>query len=255
MFSINQRVKMGLFRLEDVYYAPGVIHNNQECDAVYYFHCQKPEGKAVIFNTMLIDLARDPEEILRSFRKSTRVAIEKVLANNKVHFDINDNPTNQELETFYAAYDIFATQKNILPANRELLNKIKVAGKLIIATALEEDKILCQFAMINADVKTVCYHGYNTRFNYLEDIDKVKLISQANRALDYLCMLHAKKAGKSYYDLCGLTMDPDDPSAENVDQYKMGFKGTVITEYHFMSPNNYKGRLFCTLKHLMGGIG
>ena len=248
MFSINQRVKMGLFRLEDVFYAPGVQHNNQECDAVYYCHCQKPEGKAVIFNTMLIDLVRDPEEILRSFRKSTRVAIEKVLANNKVHFDINDNPTYQELETFYAAYDLFATQKNILPASRGLLDNINRIGKLIIASALEEDKILCQFAMINADVKTVCYHAYNTRFDYLEDIEKVKLISQANRALDYLCMLHAKKIGKKYYDLCGLTLDPNNPSAGNVDQYKMGFKGQIVKEYHFIHPFTFKGRLFCWLK-------
>jgi len=254
MLDINDRKKFNLIRLKDIYYAPGIQPEQPGYDAVYYFYCQKPAGKARETKTMLIDLDREKEEILASFRKKTRVAIKKGLEHNQVHFEINEQPTNQELEMFVQGYNDFAVQKGILACDENFLRLLLKSDKLIIASALLEDELLCQFALINAEEKAVCYHGYNTRFANPDDADRVRLISQANRALEYCCMLKAKTRGKRYYDLCGLTQDPGNPGAENVDQYKMGFKGRIETEYHFMQPITFKGQIFCWFKQLKGGI-
>ncbi len=254
MFDINHRKKFNLIRLKDVYYAPRIQQDHSGYDAVYYFHCQNPVGHSKEKKTMLIDLAREPEEILASFRKKTRVAIKKALENKEVYFEINEHPKTRDVEMFIKAYNAFAVQKNILACDENFLRMLLESDILIIASAIKGNELLCQFALINAQEKMVCYHGYNTRFSNLEDPDKVKLISQANRALEYYCMLDAKNRGKIYYDLCGLTEDPNNPGAEKVDQYKMGFRGQVATEYHFMRPVTFKGKVFCWVKQLSGGI-
>jgi len=254
MFEINDRKKLNLVRLKDLYYAPEIQDDHPGCDVVCYFYCRKPPGKAKEHKTMLIDLEREEEEILKSFRKKTRVAIKKALENELIQFVIEDHPTDQEVDTFIKGYNDFAALKNIVPCDVGLLRLLQASAKLIIASALMNDELLCQFALINADEKMVCYHGYNTRFANPDDADRVRLISQANRALEYYCMLDAKNRGKQDYDLCGLTQDPGNPGAENVDQYKMGFKGRIATEYHFMQPLTFRGMVFCWLKKLRSGI-
>lgn len=100
------------------------------------------------------------------------------------------------------------------------------------------------------------YYGYNTRFSLKGDEAGVSLIGKANRALDYQCMLYTREKGKTHYDLCGLTLKPDNVEAEKVDRYKLGFwGGDIVEEYHFMKPLTVKGWLFCQLKALRGGIG
>ena len=254
MFAINHRNKFNFIRLKDLYYAPEVQKDHTGYDAVYYFNCKKPTWQAKEFKTMLINLKREPDEILKSFRKKTRVEINKALSDTELNFGINDHPSFNDLNVFLHGYNDFAAKKNLCPCNKSFLERLIEIDRLIIGTAFKEGKILCQFALIDAEEKTVCYYGYNVRFSNINDHDKFKLISRANRALEYKCMLHANKKGKQYYDLCGLTMDPSNPSTENVDQYKMSFKGQVASEYHFIYPITFKGRLFCWLKQLSGGI-
>ncbi len=240
--------------MKDIHYAKEVQKEHPGCDAVYYFNCPHSVGKAKEFKTLLVDLTRQPEEILRSFRKSTRIEIQKVMAEKKVRFDLIESPTEQELESYYHDYEEFAQNKKIVPPDWRLLYQLRAIDRLIIASASKENETLCRFVLINEEEKMICYYGYNARFSYIGDADKVKLISRANRALEYYCMLYARKSGKKYYDLCGLMLEENNPSAHNVDNYKMGFRGQMVTEYHFMQPITAKGKLFCWLKELRGGL-
>ena len=250
MVSINHRQKLGFIKLKDVYYASKVKNEHPGYDAVYYFNCQKPIKNAKEFNTMLIDLAPEPETILRSFRKSTRVEIKKALEDPSINFHNSERPDDQEMEVFYKNYNDFAVNKNILLCHRDLLNSFRSKERLAIYTASAADEILAQFALVIMDDRVVAKYGYNNRFNHKEDLEKVQLISRANRALDYMGMLYARQLGKKYYDLCGLTLDPQNTAAQNVDHYKMGFRGQIVKEYHFLKPITYKGKIFYWLKKI-----
>ena len=234
-----------------VYYATDIQLEHQGFDLACYYHCKKPLGLFIReFKTLIIDLNRDPEEILRSFNKKTRIQIEKALTSKIIDFNVIENPSEKELNAFYESYISFSAIKGFSPSSRQHLEELKAADKLLIASASTENETLCQFALIKLTDKVVCSHAFNIRFAYLDDPEKVKLISQANRALDYYCMLYAKKIGKTFYDLCGLTIDPNNPSATNVDQYKMKFRGHIIKEYHFMKPLTSKGWLVCLMIQL-----
>ena len=63
-------------------------------------------------------------------------------------------------------------------------------------------------------------------------------------------MLYAKAKGKKHYDFCGLTLNTEDVSSSNVDQYKLGFGGNIVTEYHFLKPMTLKGQFFCWFKNI-----
>ena len=255
MIEANSRRKFKLIRLKDVYYASQVQGEHSGYDAIYYFNCQHSSKKAKEFKTMLIDLSREPKEILASFCKKTRAQVKKGLSDNRLTFNICEYPTAQDLENYCSAYDYFAKQKQILRSHKGLLNILNSENMLIIATVLIDNEKLCQFALIDLEDKMVCYHGYNTRFSFLDNAEKVKLISQANRALEYYCMIYAKESGKKYYDLCGLTLDPDNILTSNVDHYKKGFKGEVITEYNFIKPVTAVGMAFCFFVHLKRDCG
>ncbi len=255
MFSVNQRYKLGFVRLQDLYYATEIQAAPAGYDVVYYYHCRQPTHQAKKFTTLLVDLSPSPEEILKSFRKSTRSAIKKVLKEDAVVFDFQTSPDQKMLMQFIDRYNDFAKKKGIPWCNQALIAHVWQKQKLVLATAMHNERPICQFILIDAGEKMVVYYGYNARFQNEDETINDKLISGANRALEYHCMLFAKDAGKKHYDLCGLTLDSDDPSAANVDQYKSGFRGEMVTEYHFMKAITMKGKIFCWLKQISGGIG
>lgn len=255
MFSVNHRYKMGFVHLQDLYYAREIQVDPAGYDAVYYYHCQQPIHQAKTFTTLLVDLSPSPKEILTSFRKSTRAEIKKTLKEDTIIFDFQAAPSQEELLQFISRYNDFANKKGIAQCNQMLISHIRNTQKLVLASAIYHERVICQFILIDAGEKMVVYYGYNVRFQ--NDGEKVndKVISGANRALEYQCMLFAKDAGKKHYDLCGLTLDSEDTSAGNVDQYKLGFRGEIVTEYHFMKAITMKGKIFCWLKQTGGGIG
>lgn len=255
MFAINRRTKFGFIRIKDLYYAPALQPSPADMDVVYYYHCQVPGPKARPFHTLLIDVSLGPEDLLATFRKSTRNAIRKVIRDNSIVISIEPVGNTAGLQAFIEAYDLFASQKGIQLCNRELLELLAAEERLILATARTSDDVLCQFLLIETDKKMVAYYGYNTRFSMEGDDKTASLIGKANRALDYQCMMYTREKGKSHYDFCGLTLNPDNEGTENVDHYKLGFGGEKFTEYHFMKPVTLKGWLFCQLKAFQGGIG
>ncbi|MEN1760647.1 hypothetical protein [Anoxynatronum sibiricum] len=260
MFAINHRTKLGFIRIKDLYYAPALQPPSPDIDVIYYYHCKVSGPGSKPFHTLLIDVSREPEALLASFRKSTRNAVRRAMENPHISLEVKalsslQQSGGEKLEAFVSAYDQFASQKGIQPCNRELVHLLAGEERLALATARLEEEVLCQFLLVEADKKMVAYYGYNTRFSIEEDTEKVSLIGKMNRALDYQCMLYTRESGKAHYDLCGLTLDPENPEAGNVDHYKLGFGGEIATEYHFMQPVTLKGWLFCRLKALQGGIG
>jgi len=121
MLSINHRHKLGFIKVKDIYYAPEVMNEHPGYDAVYYFNCQEPDINATEFNTMLIDLAPEPEMILNSFRKSTRVKIKKILRDPSLKYQMSENPEDHEMESYFRNYNCFAAQKRFIRVNETCL--------------------------------------------------------------------------------------------------------------------------------------
>jgi lipid II:glycine glycyltransferase (peptidoglycan interpeptide bridge formation enzyme) len=248
LFEIAPRKKL-FFRLVDRYYAPEIVKEDPGFDAVYYFYCQEPYKHCQKRYTAIVDLKREEEEILRSFRKRYREVINKMLKDENLEISVIDKPKKTEMDEFMQNYQEFTRQKGFSQPIQQRLNRLHEHGRLILLNATYEGDRLLQKVLMKDSKKFIFFLGYTTRLQE-DDHDKIKIISAINKTVEYHCMLYAKNNGLDYYDLGGLFEDPENPSGVKVDHYKDGYKGENMTEYDFIYPLTWKGQLFCRLKRM-----
>lgn len=257
MLSINDRKKLGVIQLKDLYYAAEITDQHSGYDVVYYFNCQEEHDKAKVHYTMLIDLSPDPEEILMSFKKKMRASIRKAIADENIIIRINGNPDQEEVKSFIVAYQKFAKWKHISKISTyqmKMLYELQSAGKLVISSAEFNGAVLSQFLLIDVGERLIDKYGYTVRIPEPKDKKEAQALSNLTRKLEFHSILYAKSIGKKYFDLCGVFLNPANESEKNVDQYKFGFNGMILKEYHFMMPITMRGRIFCWIRALKSDI-
>ncbi|SMP54860.1 hypothetical protein [Anoxynatronum buryatiense] len=255
MFAVNQRQKLGFIRLEDIYYAPEVQPPTGGHDAVYYFHCREPGNNAREFCTLHIDLTCDEDSLFHSFNYQTRKSIRKMTSFEDLEIRILDSPDAEELNRFSAYYNHFASIKHIQACSRRLLDELLLMQRLVIIKALVREEVLCQYVYIEDEDRVVVYCGCTARLFDPVDKEKLQLICDSHRMLDFQAMLHFRRKGMRIFDFCGLVTENGQPVCASVNQYKLGFGGKPVKEYHFMHPLTLQGRIFCWAKAHRGGIG
>lgn len=250
MFEINHRTRMGV-KLKDNYFAPGIQEEKDGYDVVYYFNCQTPAKDAREFTTLFIDLRKTEEELFADFKRSTKQSINKMQREPNAEFSMIESPTDEDLHEFIEHFNSFAKNKGIYECDQTLLFNLRDLGKLRIAKATHLHEILCLFAFIRDEKRVAGQYECNMRFSNLDNADKVRLIGHANKQLEFFSMKWFKERGVEIYDMSGLTFDENNEQATNIDKRKMGFGGSVVTEYHFMHPVTLKGKLFVESKKIV----
>ena len=247
MFEVAHRKKMGILRLKDVYYAERISKNDQEYDAVYYFFCQESTDDCKKYTTTAVNLSMDEADLLKSFRKSTRQYITRMINDEDLKIETIEEPDEQQLKAFIQRYNQFTRKKGFYPADHRRIFTLNQAGRIVLLNAMDQNELVLQHIMIEDEYKAVSFYRYTIR---LEESypGKLRRISSVSKMVEYYCMLYWKKRNKKYYDLGGLFLDPANPSGENIDHYKDGFRGERINEYEFVYPLTWKGKVFCWLK-------
>jgi lipid II:glycine glycyltransferase (peptidoglycan interpeptide bridge formation enzyme) len=128
MFEINHRVKFGVIRLKDVYYAPSINFSEKGYDVVYYFNTKENHGRSKLKRTLHIDLTMDQEELFSSFSYHTRKSIRLMMDDDNLSISIIENPTSEEIDHFVNFYNQFAIKSRFVPARGPyLINYIRPA--------------------------------------------------------------------------------------------------------------------------------
>jgi len=248
VFEVAARKKWFFVNLKDVYYAPAINKKEPGYDAVYYFFCREPYKNSKGYPTAIIDLARDENIILQSFRLTTRRAVRKMVQDSALQVIIDEGPSAAQLDNFLKNYDDFTRQKGFSSAGRHRMTILRESNRLKLITASYSGEKLLQRLMVEDTDKVIPYYGYTTR---LQEYDpaKLQLISRISKWVDYYSMLYWKNKEKKYYDLGGLFLDKGDKASQQVDHYKQGFRGELIEEYDFVYPLTWKGHLFCLARN------
>lgn len=255
MFVANQRKKLGVVRLEDIYYASEVQPSQKGCDALYYFHSKEPGKNARELSTLHIDLSPDEDTLFRSFNYQTRKSIRKMLDREDLKICILDPPEPDDLDQYSTYFNQFASIKNIWSCSRQLLDELLAMKRLVLIKAMVQEEVLCQYVFFEDGDRVVVYAGCTARLFEPVEREKLQLICDAHRMMDYQSMLYFKKKGMHTFDFCGLSVQDGETVCASVNQYKLGFGGTPVKEYHFMNPITLRGKLFCWMKARQGGLG
>ena len=249
MFETNQRKIFGIFYSKDIYYAESLQSLDKKYDLVNYRHSSLKLEPCKEFHTLYIDLTPSEEDMLNSFSRNHKRYIRQMARRKDLEIQIIEQPTQLELEKFATHYNKFAMLKNISRCPKQFLNNLAALGKLIIIKAIMFEETLAQFAFITDEERVVVHCGCTARLFYYSDPKMFSMIKYAHLYMDYQAMLYFKNRNIKIFDFCGLDVEKGEVLTGGVNQYKLGFGGKKVVEYHFMVSYTLKGQLLCRLKN------
>jgi hypothetical protein len=202
-----------------------------------------PRGSlARIFHTLVIDLTASEKTLWNGFKKDVRNMIRRAEREGvHVAFDRqNDRATMDSLENAYAKLQ---ARKSIYPFNRKRLLTLAERGRLSLSTSESKDGEILSWHTYY--VAGECARGlyFVTNLSQDDSSDRKSLIGRANRLHHWQDMLHFRARGCKLYDLGGWYTGSADRALLQINRFKEGFGGNVVTSYDAMIPLTLKGRM------------
>ena len=180
--------------------------------------------------TTIIDLTKDLDLISRRMQASTRNKISKAeRVNGRVEIERNEPRTATD---FLELYNDLFRQKNGRVLNLAPNVLARYAGYSDIFLLRLDGTAFCGHINLrdeDAGRERLLY-SVTRRF---EDRDTARLGGILNSYLHWREMQTYKEEGFCTYDFGGVSRG-DDPSASGIDQFKLGFGGTTVTEHNYL---------------------
>lgn len=212
-------------------------------DVVFYRQSAVPMSEdAQEYTTFILSLAIPEADLFARFRKNFRYEIKKAETSDDLSCCFVDVHDALEMMQLYEFYDAFADSKGLAPLNRVEIERIKEAASLYV-TCVRYDGDTLVYHIYIGDGKRARLLRSASRFREADSSDFRNLIGRSNRYLHWWDIQSFKNRGYQQYDLGGCYMGSDDLSKKNVKDFKAGFGGDTVVEYHSSQALTLKGRL------------
>ena len=205
-------------------------------------------------HTLVVDLSREPDEILAAMTKDTRYEIRRAAEKDKVTSAFHFTDATAVLPRFFEFFDRFATTKGIAVAPRARLKIMAEAGALGLTHASDPDgNDLVWHAYFRGPRRVRLLHSGSV---FRESADNAfrNLVGRANRYLHWQDMLRLKACGMVQYDFGGYYVGDSHEDFLRVNQFKQEFGGTVERNYICEQRVSLKARVVYAAARLLGKI-
>lgn len=245
---------------------PGGLIKHAECwfddepepgaDLVYFTQCPQPKTSSFTeFYTLVIDLEREPDDILAAMNSTTRNEVRRAEGKDLLKQVWIPEPTVETVEEFCDFFDDFARLKSLPPVSRTKALAYAKAGSLRLSKMLApDDTLLTWFAFLGNDQRLRWLWGPSL-FRMSSDNSFRQVVGRATRYNHYCCMLRAKEMGLRIYDLGGWYAGDTDQARISINKFKEGFGGQMLTEFNGFLPMTFRGRSYLSLQKLRRRIG
>jgi hypothetical protein len=232
-----------LVRVARVFFYEGGDAALPDADVLFLSQSAVPMGSSREFRTLHLDLTLDEATLLAQCAKTTQYEVRRATTRDPLSFVLMAKPTEDELRGFLAFQRRFARAKGLKPASECRVRALARAGALRLSVVRDAE---------NADL---CWHGHvvdgrRARLLYsashFRDADALSvraLLGRANRGLHWVEIVRFKTQGLSVYDFGGLALDSADPGLRRIAEFKAGFGGKPVTEFHCSVGRTLLGRL------------
>jgi len=202
-----------------------------DCDIFIITQKATKTNSSERYNTLHIDLTKD-ENILRSeLKKNTRNEISRCEKTDELKVVITDRPTSLQLSDFIMFYNVFSKARGLTKANKNKL--IALQNKKGLALGMVENvasDVLVMHAYIVSNKRARLLYSASLHLDICDK--KIRgLIGRANRRLHWEEMVFYKRKMIDIYDFGGLSLN-NNKTLSQIDKFKLGFGGKVITEYN-----------------------
>ena len=236
--------KKYFLKIADIYFSNNYEKNNiKNVDIIIYVQVSKSCINCKKFFTLHIDLSKEKDILFSDFKKNNKYEIKRAMNKDNLRLYILKDLSEDDIIDFSNFYNLFAKNKKLTKCN---LNKLKVLKKnnalIISCVKSENDKPLCYHAyVLDSNRARLLYSCSLFRLN--KDSSKKALIGRANRYLHWCDIIYFKNIGLKIYDFGGLALDNKNIQKTNIDRFKKGFGGEVITEYKYSKGISFLGKI------------
>ena len=222
--------------IEDIYFAKELQSSTADIVRYIQYSEYNIENNKKEFNTNVVDLNSDIEDIQSEFRKSIKSELNQAVKNHNIKIDFFYKPDDSEIDNFCKFYNAMARIKNLSFENKNKIIRLK-------------DNILLSEAKLNGE--TLVSHLYifdKTRIRLLysaslqtEDNELFKIVSKANKLLHFQDIKFSKDKQFKIYDFGGISLV--DEKVAGIDQFKLGFSKIVEKSCHVTKGNTFIGKM------------
>ena len=230
-------------RIGEIYFTEERQPDGPKADLIHFVGIltprQEPQwGKS---HTLLIDLSKDPETLLKEMDSGTRYEVRRAQSKDQLTLAVTDSSIPKNVEVFCDYYDEFAKSKSLRPVFRGRMRELAQHKNLLLTSASDaHGNILVQHAhLVMAERALLLYSA--SGFRQADDSAMRSLVGRANRLLHWQDMMTAMKSRIPLYDMCGVDVTNRSPETTRIAQFKQGFGGRVAPSFSRTIAASFKG--------------
>lgn len=199
------------------------------------------------FHTLVLDLRQTSNELLAALDKDVRYELRRS-EKDALTFECLAEPAAY-LDDFCRFYNVFALDKGLDTIVPSGLMPVVSAGHLILTRIQKDGATLIWHAYRCVGGRARLLHSASL-FRGQESAQRA-LTGRANRFLHWRDILEFKQRGYRIYDFGGWTLpEQADEAKARINDFKAGFGGRQVQEYHLTYPLSAKGRVWLLLRRL-----
>jgi hypothetical protein len=201
-----------------------------------------PGAQSRSFYTLLVDLSQTQEQLRAQLNDDTAYKVRRARDRDKIICECCDPRAPAVMSGFEQMYNAFAAIKGLPPLNRLRLERMAAAGALDITAAKDpQGKILVYHANYR-DERRATQLEMPSLYRTLPQSAARNFCGRANRYLTWSNILRYKQEGLKSFDFGGWHLGSD-PDMLSINDFKRGFGGQVVREYHCEQTLTLKGRM------------
>jgi lipid II:glycine glycyltransferase (peptidoglycan interpeptide bridge formation enzyme) len=180
-------------------------------------------GARIHWSSKRVSLGEEPEVILKSFSENHRRSVKKAVTQGIEFRRIGPGEVGAFADGYVRMYrhrQLNVDPEQTLRSFEQLHRFLGETGKGFFMGAFREGMLLGGLIVI--------YQG-ETAFYYKGYIDHEQRQSPINHAAFYQAMLQARSDGLRWFDLGGYAVDTTDEQLININKFKDGFKGVLVS--------------------------
>ena len=233
MLNIDKKILM--FNIREVHFSEYPF-DMDDCDFLKFNYCKNKVDVEGFTRknqyTIIIDLTQDLDTIFKNMKKEVRYKINKAQRSGVII------RKNEDFDKFFKIYRHFIQKKgikslfDIFGVGSTSFESMKRNGTLFVAK--HNDELLIGTLCLEDDSHIEAWLGGSTRFN--ADSNKKKIISYADRLIDWEIIKYAKEKGIREFDLGGIWSEEEaakDIVKQGINDFKLRSGGELVTRYSY----------------------
>ena len=241
-------------RIGEVYFTEERPPNGPKVDLIHFVGVLMPRQEKLWTksHTLLIDLRKDPETLMKEMNSGTRYEIRRAQSKDQLTLAVIDASIPEKVEAFCDYYDEFAKSKSLRTVFRGRMRELARQKNLLLSSVSDaRGTVLVQHAHVVMPARALLLYSAS-RFRETNDSSARSLIGRANRLLHWQDILTARERGISAYDMCGVDVTNKSPETTSIAQFKQAFGGNVLPSFSHTIPASLKGMAVMAILKVAG---